>query len=232
MLVSVALVRGWCASFAAEEFPGARWVTATPAEVGLDATLLGQARDYALTGGGSGHIIRHGKLVLAWGDPKQRYDLKSTTKSFGTAALGLAIKDGKLRLEDRARQHHPELGTPPATNVQTGWLDEITLLHLASQTAGFEKPGGFTPLLFPPGTQWDYSDSGPNWLAECVTLAFRRDVDELMFDRVFTPLGIGRNDLVWRKNAYRPDLIDGLKRREFGAGISANVDAMARYGLL
>lgn len=39
-------------------------------------------------------------------------------------------------LADRARQHHPTLGTPPETNAQTGWLEEITLLHLASQTAG------------------------------------------------------------------------------------------------
>ncbi len=171
-------------------------------------------------------------MVLSWGDLAQRYDLKSTTKSFGAAALGLAVQDGKIRLEDPARRHHPALGTPPESNAQTGWLDEITILHLASQTAGFEKPGGYTPLLFRPGTQWDYSDSGPNWLAECVTLAYRRDVDELMFDRIFTPIGITRTDLVWRKNPYRPDLIDGIKRREFGSGISANVDAMARFGLL
>jgi CubicO group peptidase (beta-lactamase class C family) len=171
-------------------------------------------------------------MVFSWGDLAQRYDLKSTTKSFGAAALGLAVQDGRMRLEDPARRHHPTLGTPPESNAQTGWLDEITLLHLASQTAGFEKPGGYTPLLFRPGTQWDYSDSGPNWLAECVTLAYRRDVDELMFDRIFTPIGITRTDLVWRRNQYRPDLLEGIKRREFGAGISANVDAMARFGLL
>jgi CubicO group peptidase (beta-lactamase class C family) len=216
----------------AAEFPGERWAKAAPAEVGLDEAKLMQARDYALTGGGSGYITRGGKLVMAWGDPAQRYDLKSSTKSFGTAALGLAIKDGKMRLEDRARKHHPTLGTPPEGNAKTGWLDDVTILHLAAQTAGFEKPGGFTRQLFAPGTQWDYSDSGPNWLAECITLAYRRDVDEVMFERVFTPLGIQRSDLVWRKNSYRPDLIDGIKRREFGAGISANVDAMARFGLL
>jgi hypothetical protein len=79
---------------------------------------------------------------------------------------------------------------------------------------------------------WDYSDSGPNWLAECLTLVYQRDLDELMFERLFTPLGITRADLVWRKNQYRPALIEGWARREFGAGISANVDAMARIGLL
>jgi hypothetical protein len=79
---------------------------------------------------------------------------------------------------------------------------------------------------------WDYSDSGPNWLAECLTLAYRQDLNELMFERVFTPLGIRRDDLVWRQNQYRPALIEGIARREFGAGINANVDAMARIGLL
>lgn len=220
------------ASSRAAEVPGEHWAKATAVEVDLNEAKLHQARDYALTGGGSGCIVRSGKLVLSWGDPAQLYDLKSSTKSIGAAALGLAIKDGRMRLEDKARQHCPTLGMPPDANAHTGWLDEVTILHLASQTAGFEKPGGFSKQLFKPGTQWDYSDSGPNWLADCVTLAYRRDVDELMFERIFTPIGIKRRDLDWRNNAYRPDLIDGIKRREFGAGISANVGAMARFGLL
>jgi hypothetical protein len=53
-----------------------------------------------------------------------------------------------------------------------------------------------------------------------------------MFERVFTPLGIRPSDLAWRENAYRPPLIAGVARREFGAGIHANVDAMARIGYL
>jgi len=213
-------------------WPTPDWPRATPAEASLDAAQLAAARDYALTGGGSGCIVRRGWLVFSWGDVRQRYDLKSTTKSFGAAALGLAVLDGKVRLSDRARVHHSALGTPPESNANTSWLDEITILHLASHTAGFDKPGGYVPLLFRPGTMWSYSDSGPNWLAECLTLAYRRDLDELMFERLFTPIGIQRTDLVWRVNQYRPDLIEGLKRREFGAGISANVDAMARFGLL
>ena len=160
-----------------------------PAEVGLDEALL-QPRDYALTGGGSGYHPRRqaGDVV---GRPEGRYDLKSSTKSFGATALGLAILDGKIALTDRALRH-PGFGMPPESNAQTGWLDRITILHLATQTAGFEKPGGFEPLLFEPGTKWPYSDGGPNWLAECITLAYRRDVDELMFERVFTPARASR----------------------------------------
>jgi hypothetical protein len=53
-----------------------------------------------------------------------------------------------------------------------------------------------------------------------------------MFERVFGPIGITRSDLTWRNNAYRPKEINEIKRREFGSGISANVDAMARIGYL
>ena len=72
-------------STVADEWPGREWATTTPAAAGLDQALA-EARDYARTGGGSGCITRGGKLVLAWGDQKPRYDLKSTTKSFGATA--------------------------------------------------------------------------------------------------------------------------------------------------
>ncbi len=119
-----------------------------------------EARDYALTGGGSGCIIHHGKQVLAWGDRKQLYDLKSSAKSFGVTVPGLALMDGKVKLDDPAKEFFPAFGVPPEENAQTGWLDKITLRMLATQTAGFEKPGGFGRLLFEPGTQWHYSDGG------------------------------------------------------------------------
>ncbi len=213
-------------------WPMPEWERVSPVAMGMDEAALAKAREYALTSGGSGYITRGGRLVVSWGSATQPYDLKSTTKSIGATALGLAIGDSKMRLDDRARQHHPEFGVPPESNGDTGWLEDITVLHLATQTAGFDKPGGFEPLLFEPGTKWSYSDGGPNWLAECVTLAYGRDLNEVMFERVFGPLGIEPAQLTWRRNAYRPDTIQGIKRREFGSGISASVDAMARIGYL
>jgi len=222
-----------CTSSTSEvPWPDPDWQAATPEELALNVHKLRQARDYALTGGGAGYIIKNGKLVMSWGDPRQRHDLKSTTKSIGVTTLGLALQDGLVMLGDRARHYHTPLGTPPDYNDTTGWLDDITLLHLATQTAGFDKPGGYTRLLFQPGTKWAYSDGGPNWLAECLTLLYQRDLNEVLFERVFTPLGITTEDLFWRNNAYRNDTLTGLKRREFGSGIHANVDAMARIGYL
>ncbi len=218
---------------AAAPYPGERWQTATPEQVGMDAAMLVQARDYALTGEGSGMVVRHGQLVMQWGDPARTYDLKSSTKAVGVTAVGLALADGKFEsLYEPAAGYHPEFGVLPPANKDKGWLAKITLFHLATQTAGFDKAGGYTELLFEPGTKWSYSDGGPNWLAECITLAYGRDLQELMFERVFSPIGIGRDDLKWRANSYRPKEISGIPRREFGSGISANVDAMARIGYL
>jgi hypothetical protein len=177
-------------------------------------------------------IVRRGYAVLRWGDQQQHYDLKSTTKSIGAMALGVAVLDGKVNLDDPAIKHHPSLGVPPESNRDTGWLAQITLRHLATHAAGFEKAGGYTRLVFEPGTKWQYSDGGPNWLAECLTLVYRRSMSDLMFERVLTPIGVTKDDFRWRRNQYRDHEIDGIARHEFGAGVHANVNALARLGYL
>lgn len=216
----------------ASEWPGSTWDAQTPEAAHLDPTKLAQARDYALTGEGSGCIVRGGRLVFQWGDQSTLYDLKSSSKAVGVTVLGLALKDGKVSLDDLAVKFHPHFATPPGENLATGWPAKITLRHLATQTAGFEKPGGYGKLQFAPGTEWFYSDAGPNWLSECLTYVYQRDLNDVMFERVFTPIGITNKDLKWRKHSYRPELMDGIKRREFGSGFNMNVNAMARLGLL
>ena len=209
-----------------------KWSEAEPGYIGLDRAQLLKARDYALTGGGSGLVIKSGKRILHWGDQTKRYDLKSTSKSIGVTGLGLAIDDGKMTLSDLATKHHPGFADELPENKLSAWREKVTLFHLATQTAGFEKPGGYRKIFSEPGTAWHYSDCGPNWLAECVTLVYQQDASRLLFDRVFTPMGIEAKDLRWRDNQYRPKKIEGFVRREFGSGAHANVNAMARIGQL
>ena len=66
-------------------WPMPDWPAATPEAMGMDAAPLQAARDYALKGDGSGILVLQGRAVMAWGDQRQRYDLKSTTKSFGSS---------------------------------------------------------------------------------------------------------------------------------------------------
>lgn len=213
-------------------FPTTEWATASPADMHMEAAKLDAARDYSLIGGGSGFITRHGRVVYTWGDAAALYTVKSATKSIGGIALGLALDDGRLKLADSAQTHLSTIGVPPQSNQQTGWLDQITILQLATHTAGFEKPGGFVPLEFEPGTTWSYSDGGANWLADVITQVYGEDLNSLLFSRVFSTLGITDDMLVWRDNSSRTDQLNGVKRREISSGIDTNVDAMARIGYL
>ncbi|MCC6681005.1 MAG: serine hydrolase [Phycisphaeraceae bacterium] len=226
-------------------FPGTKWTTATPEQVGLDRDLLQKARRFAKTRGtstgGSGCVIKDGKLVWSWGNMAQTYDVKSVTKAFGSTALGLGIADGRVRLNASAQTYLPSLGTPPASNATTHGdrLSSITLRQLAGHMAGFPKHGGFHELLFIPGTKWSYSDGGHNWLADVMTVAHEDDLRDMMNKRIFDKIGIKSGQLSWRNNHSRPMTIADPQtpgteypRREFAAGINASADALARFGYL
>jgi hypothetical protein len=54
----------------------------------------------------------------------------------------------------------------------------------------------------------------------------------MLDERVLRPMGIAADRVVWRTNRYRPATLRGIPRREFGSGISTDVDVMARMGLM
>lgn len=198
----------------------------------MDLEKLEEARDYALAGGGSGYIMRSGKVVMKWGSETKLYDLKSTTKSIGIGALGLALMDDLVALDDQLSENFEELEMAYGEITNDSWLDGVTLRRIAEQTSGFDKPGGYCDLLYEPGTKWAYSDCGPNWMADYLTLVFEKDLSELLHERVFRLIGITQKDLKWRDNAYRETEFRGIPRREFGSGVHANIRAMALIGEL
>lgn len=222
-----------------------------PGALGIDTALLDQARDYAMNGGTpAGLVIWRGQLLYSWGDANLDllHDVKSVTKAVGSAALGFALQEGRLTLADRAQDHLPSFGTTPASN-DPAWLASVTIEHLATQSAGFEKSDGLRTdpqrcqLLTQPGTQWAYSDCGINWLADILTTSFNQDLFALLNERLFRTLGIDvpnpldaapqpGTDLTWRRNIYRDQTLNEVERRELASGIQATVDALARIGLL
>ncbi|MET0533133.1 MAG: serine hydrolase [Steroidobacter sp.] len=227
------------ASDLANDQPNHGWTVATAADVDMDETQLVLAETYALTGGGSGMIVRHGRLVRAWGNTEQRFDMKSTTKSIGGIALGLAIDNGSLQLADTAQSKLATVGNPTANHPD--WLSRVTVQGLATHTAGFAKPGGYVDQLYEPGTTWSYSDAGLNWLAEVLTGVLNQDLHIALNTSVWTALGVNAtaggtqnsdgpssSDIHWRDNVLRA----GSTSRELASGIYANANAMARVGLL
>lgn len=223
---------------------------AAAADVGMDDAALAEAQTYALTAGsagnlGAGMIVRHGRLVRAWGEIDERFDMKSTTKSIGGMALGLALANNLVALSDSAQSRLPTIGIP--TGNRPDWLPQITVQQLATHTAGFAKPGGYVDMMFQPGTTWSYSDAGLNWLADLLTTVLNEDLASVLNTQVWTTLGVisstgglgdpggaSNADVHWRDNRLRPEGTPppAIRKRELAAGIFANPNAMARVGLL
>lgn len=232
-LVATPFLASAAAPAAAATFPGAAWQRATPASLGMDGAKLKGAIAWAQNAGtGSILVVRSGLAVGTAGDLAVRRELKSATKSVGSILLGLALMDSRVSLSGNAATYMPGFGTPPSGNAARAGA--VTIQHLATHTAGFEADAGFGRLLYAPGSSWSYSNGGANWLADVLTTVYRRDLAALLRGRVSTKIGITSTDLTWRSNAYRPKTLPGttIPRREFGSGISASVNAMARLGYL
>jgi CubicO group peptidase (beta-lactamase class C family) len=222
------------------------WARVAPADVGLIETGLNTARDYSLQGGtggnntngGAGMVVRRGRLAYSWGDiDTPRYDLKSTTKSVGGIALGLALNEtpAKVAMDGVAQTYLSDIGTPPANDPTQ--LATIKILNLATHTAGFEKTMTYPALVATPNTTFVYSDGGLNWLADVLTTVYVQDLRSLLDTRVWSVLGISGgqfgDDIRWRDDASgRNPLAINQPRRELASGMTANVNAMARVGLL
>ena len=209
------------------------WENVEASAAGMDPAKLAKAIAYGEDRGGSGLVVRRGRVVGQWGDQTVKYQLKSTTKSIGSILLGVAIKDQRVTLETKlVPTLEAELATQEPLAKAVKWVPNLRVRHLLTHTAGFDKVGGFSPMLFAPGTGWFYSDSGANWLADLLTVKYMRDLSLVLGHRVLRPMGIAASRVVWRENFYRPKTLRGIVRREFGSGISTDVDVMARLGLM
>ncbi|TDO62563.1 CubicO group peptidase (beta-lactamase class C family) [Kribbella sp. VKM Ac-2571] len=151
-------------------------------------------------------VVRRGHVVAeGWWAPysaERPHLLYSLTKSFTSIAVGLAIADGLLALDDRVVDVLPD-HVPDDVSEQGR---RITVHHLLSMTAGHAEdsleqawrlePGdlvkGFlrTPFAAPEGTQHTYDNSTTFILARMVERVTGRGLPELLDERIFQPMGI------------------------------------------
>src|SRR5947209_1414148 len=187
---------------------------ALPAAAAVDHTQLQKALTLGQSkGAGSIDVYVDGSLAGSIGSRATSYDLKSSTKSFGGLLLCLALDDGKVTLASKGADFVPNFGQPSTAQAR-----DVTVKELATHTGGFDKAGGFVPILYTPGSAFAYSDGGANWLADVLTSAYHQDLAALFRSRIGSKLAI---TIGWRGNAYRPQTLNGVPRREFGSGIPA-----------
>ena len=140
-------------------------------------------------------------------DARTNFRLASCTKQFTAMAVMLLVHDGKLHYEDRLTDvfpAFPEYGKSITIrnllNHTSGLLDyEDLMAQPAPGTPSEEIPqikdAGVLELLkqqkttkFPPGTKWDYSNSGYAVLAMVVEKVSGQPFGDFLRARIFTPL--------------------------------------------
>lgn len=157
-------------------------------------------------------LVRHGYVVAeGWWSPysaETPHMLYSLSKSFTSTAVGLAIAEGKLSLDDQVLKFFPEDAPPmPSANLQamrvrdllrmnTGqqaeaqlwpWWDQpVTAPHDSTWTQMFLAQ----PVPFKPGTRFLYNSPATYMLSAIVQKVTGTTVLEYLRPRLFEPLGI------------------------------------------
>jgi hypothetical protein len=125
----------------------------------------------------------------------------SVSKSVTSIAVGYAIAEGKLSLEDKVAQLLPEL----RAKEEDPYLERLTLRHLLSMTAGKEvsyltdktkkqwlRDYASARWAYPPGEGWNYCNENIYLLCVILTRVCGECVTEYLMPRLFEPLGIER----------------------------------------
>ncbi|MFF0343170.1 serine hydrolase domain-containing protein [Kribbella sp. NPDC004875] len=181
----------------------------TPAAAGVSSTAIAALLDRLEARSVECHslmIVYRGQVVAeGWWAPysaERPHLLYSLTKSFTAIAVGLAISDGLLSLDDRVVDVLPD-HVPDDVSDQGR---RVTVHHLLSMTAGHGvdsleqawqlEPGdlvkGFLRLPFaePEGTRHTYDNSTTFLLARMVERVTGRDLPGFLDERLFGPMGI------------------------------------------
>jgi CubicO group peptidase (beta-lactamase class C family) len=206
-------------------------VTPLAAQASLEARVDEVFRQYASTEtpGCAIGVAQRGRVLLekAYGmadlergvalSPASILEAGSVSKQFTAAAVLLLAKDGKLSLDDPVRRWVPEL---PEV------MQPITLRHLLHHTSGLRDWGSVSGIAgwprntraidhtavlqiiarmreldFPPGAEYEYSNSNYNLLAIVAERASGESLPAFTRQRIFQPLGMTSTS--WRDDAMR-----------------------------
>jgi CubicO group peptidase (beta-lactamase class C family) len=181
-------------------------------------------------------LVRHGHIVAqGWWQPYRPelpHMLFSLSKSFTSTAVGLAVQEGLLTVEDRVIDFFPD--DLPATVSPN--LAAMRVHHLLSMTTGHAEDttgrvlGGDNwvraflalPVEHEPGAPFVYNTAATYMLSAIVQTLTGQTLVDYLRPRLFDPLGI--DYAVWESCPR------GINTGGFGLNITT--DAIARFGQL
>lgn len=213
----------------------------SPESQGISSEAISQFIEAANASGLEWHsfmLIRHGNVVAeGWWNPYQsefKHTLYSLSKSFTSTAVGLCVDDGLLSVDDLVVSFFPEL-VPEEHDER---LDRMTIQHLLTMNTGHGTDSwmsiikaqgeGWIPAFLShpfedePGTAFFYDTGATFMLSAIVQKVTEKTVEDLLTERIFTPLSIEDHD--WELSP------EGINAG--GIGLRVTTEAIATFGQL
>lgn len=159
-------------------------------------------------------VMQHGEVLAAhWmseGREDEPHILNSVSKTFTATAVGFAIAEGKLKLDDKLVSFFPDkLSAEVSENLKA-----VTVRHLLTMNCGHDTdPTGTIrtkkdadwvkeflawPVEHKPGTFFTYNSLGTYMLSAIVQKVTGQKVVDYLWPRLFRPLGIV--DVRWEES--------------------------------
>jgi CubicO group peptidase (beta-lactamase class C family) len=185
-------------------------------------------------------LVRHGQVVAeGWWAPYDRdtpHVLYSLSKSFTSTAVGFALAEGKLNLDDPVLKFFPEEApADPPPNLRAMRVRDLLRMNTGNQSEApirvddpskqnetWVKTFLSHTVPFKPGTHFLYNSPATYMLSAIVQKVTGQTVLEYLRPRLFEPLGF--KDPVWVSSPQ------GITAGAYG--LSVRTEEIARFGQL
>ena len=179
-------------------------------------------------------VVRHGQVIAeGWWSPydaSRPHVLYSLSKSFTSTAVGLAIAEGKLSLDDQVLKFFPgDAPASPSDNLKAMRVRDLLMMSTGHQDEPPITPDQVSPKSFLaqpvphlPGTHFKYNTAATFMLSAIVQKVTGQTVHDYLRPRLFEPLGMGNP--VWDAN------FQGISLG--GYGLRLRTEDIAKFGQL
>jgi CubicO group peptidase (beta-lactamase class C family) len=155
-------------------------------------------------------ILRHGKVVAEhwWAPyaPQFQHAMYSATKTFSAMAIGFAVQEKLLNVDDKVISFFPDLLpdtiSPELAELSVKHLLTMSVGHVSTSYAGsgLSQVRSFlaAPFAHEPGTFWVYDITASHMLSHIITRVSGESIYEFLKKRLFDPIGI--SGVIWEKD--------------------------------
>ena len=188
--------------------------------------------DQQIEGMHSVMVVRHGHVIAeGWWSPydaEHNHVLYSLSKSFTSTAVGLAVAEGKMSIDDDVLKFFPDdAPADPGNNLKQMRVRDLLTMSTGHQDEPPTAPDAVSAKSFLaqavphlPGTHFKYNTAGTFMQSAIVQKVTGRTVLDFLRPRLFAPLGIEHP--VWDTN------FQGISLG--GYGLRVRTEDIAKFG--